>query len=166
MRVFLKRVDTLWDWAIALIVAGLLVVVASQIVDRHFVDLWTASPEEYVKIGLVWLTFLGFALAMRQGTEIRVDLVDHFLPLSVRHWIYGLFDVVLLMVIGVVVWKSWQSIGVAESQVILGTDFSVAVPTWGMFVGVLLMWIVVAVRLVRRLAHRRGVDEHDAAKLY
>jgi TRAP-type C4-dicarboxylate transport system permease small subunit len=166
VRAIVRLIDTLWDWAIALIVFALLVVVASQIVDRHIVDLWTDSPEEYVKIGLVWLTFLGFALAMRHGTEIRVDLADHFLPLAVRHWIYGTFDVLLLVVVGVATWKAWQSIAIGESQVILGTSFSVAVPTWGMFVGLALMFIVVAVRLVRRIAHRAGVDEHDASKVY
>ena len=166
MRALLKLVDTIWDWSIALIVAGLLVVVTSQILDRHFFDIWTDSPEEYVKIGLIWLTFLGFALAMRHGTEIRVDLADHFLPLAVRHWIYGTFDVLMLAVIGIVVWKSWESIKVGESQVILGTDYSVAVPTWGMFIGVTLMFIVVAVRLLRRITHRPGVDEHDATKVY
>jgi TRAP-type C4-dicarboxylate transport system permease small subunit len=166
MRALLKFVDTVWDWAIALIVFGLLVVVTSQIIDRHFLDLWSDSPEEYVKIGLVWLTFLGFALAMRHGTEIRVDIADHFLPLAVRHWIYGTFDVLLLVVIGVAAWKAWLSIAIGESQVILGTGFSVAVPTWGMFIGIALMFVVVAVRLVRRIAHRPGVDEHDASKVY
>src|SRR5512138_1453307 len=146
MRALMKLIDTVWDWAIALIVGGLLLVVTSQIVDRHFLDLWSDSPEEYVKIGLVWLTFIGFALAMRHGTEIRVDLADHFLPLRVRHWIYGIFDVLLLAVIGVVAWKAWQSIGIGQMQVILGTDFSVAVPTWGMFAGIALMLVVVAGR--------------------
>ena len=117
-------------------------------------------------IGLIWLTFIGFALAMREGTEIRVDLADHYLPLQVRQWIYGSFDVLLLVVIGIVVWKSWQSIGIGQMQVILGTSFSVAVPTWGMLIGVVLMFVVVAVRLARRVANRPGVDEHDAAKLY
>jgi TRAP-type C4-dicarboxylate transport system permease small subunit len=166
VRDLLKLVDTVWGWVLALIVGGLLVVVASQIVDRHLVDLRTDSPEEYVKIGLIWLTFIGFALAMREGTEIRVDLADHYLPLKVRHWIYGSFDVLLLVVIGLVVWKSWQSIGIGQMQVILGTSFSVAVPTWGMFIGVALMFVVVAVRLIRRVTNRPGVDEHDAAKLY
>jgi hypothetical protein len=33
------------DQAVALIVGGLLVVVASQVIDRHFIDLWRDSPE-------------------------------------------------------------------------------------------------------------------------
>ena len=166
LRLLLRAIDFAWSWSLVLIVAGLLVVVASQIVDRHLVDLWTGSPEEYVKIGLIWLTFIGFALAMKNGTEIRVDLADHTLPAHVRRLLYGAFDLLLLGVIGLVCWKSWQSVEVGASQVILGTDFSVAVPTWGMLTGVVLMFFVVATRLVRRFVKRQDVDSHDSSQAY
>ncbi len=166
LRTAERVIDRLWEWSIALMVGILLVVVVLQIVDRHFVDLWKDSPEEYVKIVLIWLTFIGFALAMKNGTEIRVDLADHYLPKGVRRLLYGLFDVLLLWVIGIVVWKSWASVVVGESQVILGTDFSVAVPTWGMLIGVALMFLAVLARLVKRLRRSEDVDAHDAAKLY
>ena len=87
--------------------AALLVVVVSQVMDRHFIDLWSDSPEEYVKIGMIWLTFIGFALAMKEGTEIRVDLADHVLPVKARAVLYGVFDIVLLVLIGIVIWKSY-----------------------------------------------------------
>ena len=88
--------NTAWEGVIAVVVFALLVLVASQTLDR-FVSLWTDSPEEYVKIGLCWLCFLGFALALKDGTEIRVDLADRILSVTARRWIYGLFDVALLV---------------------------------------------------------------------
>lgn len=166
MARLIRAIDLVWGWVVALIVGGLLVVVASQVIDRHFLDLWSDSPEEYVKIGLIWLTFVGFALAMRFGTEIRVDLADHFLPRKVRAVLYGAFDAVLLALVGIVIWKSWMLLVISRDQVILGTDFSVAWPVAGMFAGLILMFVVVVIRLVRRFMRDPGVDSHDASQLY
>jgi TRAP-type C4-dicarboxylate transport system permease small subunit len=151
-----RAITIVWEWSLAAIVAGLLVVVVSQVIDRRFLDLWTGSPEEYVKIGLIWLTFIGFALAMRQGTEIRVDLADHFLPAKARALIYGAFDLLLLVLIAIVCWKSYLVWKVSLDQVILGTAFSVAVPTGGMLVGMAAMFVVVLFRMARRFRQALG----------
>ena len=161
-----RTLTLLWQWTVALLVGGLLVVVVSQVIDRHFIDLWRDSPEEYVKIGLIWLTFVGFALAMRQGTEIRVDLADHFLPAKARAILYGSFDVLLLVLIAIVIWKSWQVLVVSRDQVILGTDYSVALPVYGMFFGLILMFFAVAVRLIRRFLRDSAADVPDATRIY
>ena len=166
LRALDRALTVAWQWTIALLVGGLLIVVVSQVIDRHFIDLWRDSPEEYVKIGLIWLTFVGFALAMRQGTEIRVDLADHFLSAKARAVLYGSFDVLLLVLIGIVIWKSWQVLVVSRDQVILGTDYSVAVPVYGMLFGLILMFFAVVVRLVRRFLRESSVDVHDPTKIY
>jgi len=166
LRALDRALTLAWQWTIALLVGGLLLVVVSQVIDRHFIDLWRDSPEEYVKIGLIWLTFIGFALAMRQGTEIRVELGDPFLSAKARAVLYGNFDVLLLVLIGIVIWKSWQVLVVSRDQVILGTDYSVAVPVYGMFFGLILMFFAVVVRLVRRFWRESSVDVHDPTKIY
>ena len=129
-----------WGSIVALVVLGLLIIVSSQTVDRFF-TLWTDSPEEYVKIGLTWLCFLGFALALKDGTEIRVDLADRFLPVTARRWIYGGFDVALLALIGVVVIKSWTVFLISGNQLITGTDLTAAWPAGAMLIAFVLMFL-------------------------
>ncbi len=109
MLKLLRIAERIWELSIAAMVAGLLVVVASQVVDRYVIDLWTDSPEEWIKIGLVWLTFIGFALAMRHGTDIRVDLVDHFLPRKLLLVVNTVFDSLLLVLIGILCFKTGSS---------------------------------------------------------
>lgn len=155
MRAFV----TLWSGIIALVVLGLVLVVASQTVDR-FVTLWQDSPEEWVKIGLCWLCFLGFALALKDGTEIRVDLADRILPASVRRWIYGVFDVALLALIGVVTWKSWILFLASSNQLITGTDLTAAWPAGAMLAAFALMFFVIGWRLIRRLRGEEVTGSH------
>ena len=136
----LRLFNSVWSGIISLVVFALLIIVASQTLDR-FVSFWNDSPEEYVKIGLTWLCFLGFALALKDGTEIRVDLADRILPDKARRWIYGVFDLGLLVLIGVVIVKSWTVFLVSGDQLLTGTDLTAAWPAGAMFVAFILMCI-------------------------
>jgi TRAP-type transport system small permease protein len=166
MLKLLHFAERIWELSIAVMVAGLLVVVASQVVDRYVIDLWTDSPEEWIKIGLVWLTFIGFALAMRHGTDIRVDLADHFLPRKLLLVVNTIFDSLLLVLIGILCFKTAQLWDVSRDQAIIGTSVSVALPTAGLLIGLVLMWAVVAVRLVLRVMRRGNVDIHDPTQQF
>lgn len=154
-----RLLTAVWSGVVALVVLGLLIVVFSQTVDR-FVTLWTDSPEEYVKIGLTWLCFLGFALALKDGTEIRVDLADRFLPATARRWIYGAFDIALLVLIGVLVIKSWTVFLVSGDQLITGTDLTAAWPAAAVLIAFVLMFFVIAWRLVRRVRGEEVTGTH------
>ncbi len=149
----------IWAGVVALVVLGLLLIVSSQTVDR-FVTVWRDSPEEYVKIGLTWLCFLGFALALKDGTEIRVDLADRLLPAAARRWIYAAFDLALLVLIGVVVVKSWTVFSVSGDQLITGTDLTAAWPAAAMLIAFVLMFFVIAHRLVRRVRGDEVTGSH------
>jgi TRAP-type C4-dicarboxylate transport system permease small subunit len=150
MSSMMRLLVAVWGSVVALTVLGLLLIVSSQTLDRY-VTVWHDSPEEYVKIGLTWLCFLGFALALKDGTEIRVDLADRFLPATARRWIYGVFDVALLALIGVVVIKSWTVFLISGDQLITGTDLTAAWPAGAMLIAFVLMFFVIAWRLVRRV---------------
>jgi TRAP-type C4-dicarboxylate transport system permease small subunit len=154
-----RLLNAVWSGAVALTVLGLLVVVFSQTVDR-FVSLWTDSPEEYVKIGLAWLCFLGFALALKEGTEIRVDLADRFLPAAARRWIYGAFDLALLILMGILVVKSWKVFLISGDQLITGTDLTAAWPAGAVLIAFVLMFFVIAWRLVRRVRGEEVTGSH------
>ena len=80
----MRLLDRLLAWCVAAIVVFLVVIVTSQLVDRHFIDIPIQAPDQYARIGLVWLTFLGFALAIRGNVAVRVDVIDHFLPPGAR----------------------------------------------------------------------------------
>jgi len=134
-----------------LLLAGVVLVVLSQFVDRYFTPIWGGVPaDEYVKVALIWLTFLGFGLAMRAGAEIRVDFLDQHVPAAVLRHIYAFFDLVMLAVLGVILWKSVQLYRVSTLQTILGTDMTVALPVLGMMLGCTLMAIALLARFLRR----------------
>ena len=46
----LRLVERALEWLIALLVAALLVIVASTFIDRHFVTLPMAAPDAYARV--------------------------------------------------------------------------------------------------------------------
>ena len=150
MRRALRWLDRALAWFVAALVVALVAIVASQLVDRHFIDIPIQAPDQYARIGLVWLTFLGFALAVRGNVAVRVDIIDHWLPPPVRRWVGIASDLMLLLMLCVIAVKGWAVVEVGAGQLILGTPFTAALPNAALVVGAALMILYVALRLVLR----------------
>ena len=161
MRGALRWLDRLLAWFVAALVVALVGIVTSQLVDRHFIDIPIQAPDQYARIGLVWLTFLGFALAIRGNVAVRVDIIDHFLPPAARRWVGIVSDLMLLLMLCVLAVKGWAVYEVGAGQLILGTPFTAGLPNAALVVGVALMILYVLLRLVARWrGHEPVVLEH------
>ncbi|MEO8629744.1 MAG: TRAP transporter small permease subunit [Betaproteobacteria bacterium] len=147
----LRLLDRLVEWVVIAMMVGIVVIVSLQFVDRHFIDTGIAAPDQYARVGLIWLTFIGFAMALRAGVNIRVDLIDARLPPKVRFVLELLFDALLVVLLVVLLPGSWRLVEIGRDQDLLGTVFTSAVPAAGVFIACALMLVYVGLRLVARL---------------
>lgn len=147
----LRVLDLLLEWVVVVLMVSLVAIVALQFVDRHFIDTGIAAPDQYARVALVWLTFIGFAVAVRAAVNIRVDLIDAHLPAKVRFVLEMAFDALLVVLLVVLVPGSWRLIVIGKDQELLGTIFSAAVPAAGVLISFVLMLLFVGTRLIVRL---------------
>ena len=138
------------DAVIALTVFALFAIVASQVIDRNVLPIWRHSPEEYVKVGLVWLCFVGFARVYAAGETIRIEFLHNALSARARRMLDTAFDLLAIVVLTVIVMKGVIFLRIANMQMILGTDMTLAVPGLGLLLGTILMLAAALVRIVRR----------------
>ena len=150
----LRVVERALEWLIAFLVIALVVIVASQFVDRHFITLPMAAPDAYARILLVWLTFVGFALAVKNGLNIRVDLIDAHLPKAVQRVLEYVFDVMMLVLTGIIGINGWRLVEIGHDQERLGTGMSEAWPSAALFVTCILLALFLLLRIVLRAAGR------------
>ncbi len=156
--------DVAGRWLVGLALVGLLAIVSLQIIDRHVVDVPIAAPDAYARILLLWIAYVGFALAVRAGMAIRVDLMDHYLPAATRRLLAILFDLLKLAVVALLIVKGWALVDIGFDQVILGTDLSTAVPNAALWVSALMLAVFVTVSLIDGLTGRPSAGQHhDAA---
>jgi TRAP-type C4-dicarboxylate transport system permease small subunit len=151
----LRLVERVLEGLMALLVAGLVIIVASQFIDRHFVTLPMAAPDAYARILLVWLTFVGFALAVKNGLNIRVDLIDTHLPKAVQRVLEYVFDVTMLMLTAIIGVNGWRLVEIGHDQERLGTGMSEAWPSAALFVSCILLALFLVLRIVLRAAGRK-----------
>ena len=150
----LRLVERALEWLIAALVAALLVIVASTFIDRHFVALPMAAPDAYARVILVWLTFIGFALAVKGGLNIRVDLIDSYLPAKARRVLDYVFDLVMLGLTVMLGVNGWRLVVIGQDQERLGTMMSEAWPSGALFVSCILLVLFLVLRIALRLSGR------------
>ncbi len=150
----LRLVERALEWLIAVLVAALLIIVASTFIDRHFVTLPMAAPDAYARVILVWLTFIGFALAVKGGLNIRVDLIDAHLPAKVRLALDYVFDVVMLALTVLLGVHGWRLVVIGRDQERLGTMMSEAWPSAALFVSCILLVLFLVLRIALRFSGR------------
>lgn len=150
----LRLVERALEWLIAALVAALLIIVASTFIDRHFVTLPMAAPDAYARVILVWLTFIGFALAVKGGLNIRVDLIDPHLPAKARRALDYVFDVVMLGLTVMLGMNGWRVVAIGQDQERLGTMMSEAWPSAALFVSCILLVLFLMLRIALRFCGR------------
>ena len=150
----LRLVERALEWLIAALVAALVVIVASTFIDRHFVTLPMAAPDAYARVILVWLTFVGFALAVKGGLNIRVDLIDARLPAKARRVLDYVFDVVMLGLTVMLGMNGWRVVAIGQDQERLGTMMSEAWPSAALFVSCILLVLFLMLRIALRFCGR------------
>jgi TRAP-type C4-dicarboxylate transport system permease small subunit len=149
-----RGIERLLAVIVGLAVASLVVIVASQLVDRHVVTLPIPAPDQYARVLLVWLTFAGFALAVRHRTNIRVDLIDARLPAPMRKALDVLFDLLMTALALLIAWSGWQLVPLGSEQERMGTVLSEAWPPIALFGASLVTALFLVLRLLLELAGR------------
>src|SRR5690349_24657077 len=147
----LHAIDLLLEWIVIALMVALVAIVALQFIDRHFIDTGIAAPDQYARVGLVWLTFIGFAIAVRAAINIRVDLIDARLPPKLRSILEIAFDALMVLLLAVMVPGCWRLIEIGKDHDLLGTVFTAAVPAAGAFIACILLLLYVGLRLLARL---------------
>jgi len=150
----LGLVERALEWLIAVLVTALLLIVVSTFIDRHFVTLPMAAPDAYARIILVWLTFVGFALAVKGGLNIRVDLIDARLPAKVRRVLDYVFDLIMLGLTVMLGVNGWRLVVIGQDQERLGTGMSEAWPSAALLVACILLVLFLVLRIALRYSGR------------
>jgi TRAP-type transport system small permease protein len=150
----LRIVERALEWLVAVLVAALLLIVSSTFIDRHFVTLPMAAPDAYARVILVWLTFIGFALAVKGGLNIRVDLIDARLPAQARRVLDYVFDLVMMGLTVMLGINGWRLVEIGQDQERLGTGMSEAWPSAALFVACILLVLFLVLRIALRFSGR------------
>jgi TRAP-type C4-dicarboxylate transport system permease small subunit len=137
--------------AVGLFVLTILVFTFGQVLDRYIFKTTFDAYDQLARLGLVWMTFVGFAVAFRERRTIRVELFDTVLGPAAQKWRETAFDLVILALVALVHIKGWRVVEVGGYQAIIGTPFTYAWSYAAIVAATALLAFFLVVRIARRL---------------
>lgn len=152
----LKAILRGWAWLenalVVVLLASMLVMVAAQVVLRNFFDAGIDWAEPFQQYALLWLGFLGAAIASREGKHIAIDAFVMILPERMRIWVGFLPALLTATVCALAAWCSWLLLAyeMESGDVAFG-----AIPLWVVVTIMPLSFVVMALRALASIVVRK-----------
>ncbi len=144
LKQFIRIVDVInkiIGWVLALALGVMTVLIFWQVFARYVVGNSLTFSEEVSRFLMIWMTFLGAAYAIRQGTLIAVDILPDFTKgklskaIKITSYLVALIFYFVLIKFG---WEMSQSVSFQTSPAI---SISMFWPMLATSVGGVLMFI-------------------------
>lgn len=87
-------------WALILMMGSMACLVFANVIARYLFNDSIIWVEEFTQFEMIWITFLGAGLALREGRHVAVEILEDYLPAGLRRTLrifIGLAILVLLI---------------------------------------------------------------------
>lgn len=115
----IRAIDTGLRWIAALCLAGMFALMLAQVALRYTPMGIPAFTEELARYAMVWMALFATAVAVREGSHIRVDFVPIALEAvapAIRRGLEWLLDAVTLGMCLVIFWQGLDIVSFAAGQ--------------------------------------------------
>ncbi len=115
------------DVVLVVILSGMILLAASQIVLRNFLNVGFIWGDELLRMLVLWIAVAGAVAASRTDKHINIAIFDRFLPEKLANVSKGLIHLFTTVIAGIMTWFSIQFVRTSHEfgDVLLG-----GVPAW------------------------------------
>lgn len=115
------------DAVLVIILTGMILLAASQIVMRNFLNIGFIWGDELLRMLVLWIAVAGAVAASRNDKHINIAVLDRFLPAKLKLYVKTVIHLFTAGVCGVITWHSIQFVRTSHEygDLLLGT-----VPAW------------------------------------
>ena len=135
---------------LVLLLGAMILLAAYQVVARNFFDTGILWGDAFVRVLVLWVTFIGATIASRDDEHIRIDLLARFLGERSEPWVIRFRSAFTAVVAGLFAWYSFEFVRLDYEDGIIAFA---GVPAWiceaVMPIGATLIALRYAVRAVK-----------------
>lgn len=121
MKRIYSSINRLTEWAGALMLAAMVLIVFGQVVTRYFFKYTPPWSEETSLLLMVWFGFLGVALGVAEKLHLRIDVLTEWLPESGKRFLDRFARFVVFGMGCFMVWEGWALVKVTHESTMAGT---------------------------------------------
>jgi len=145
-----KWVDSALKWYIVALMVLLVGLTFGQVFSRYVLQSSWTGTEEWSRLVLVWVTFMGTAAAVRRNKLIRIEVFEDRFPPKLKSFLSAIFDFIVMFLCVVIIAKGWEAADITTSQMVAGTPFSYAWFVASVVAGSALIFVYLG---LRRIGH-------------
>jgi len=131
LSVHLKRLEAAGRWVedavLVLILTGMIVIAAGQIVLRNFFNVGFIWGDELLRLLVLWIAVAGAVAASRTNKHINIAILDRFLPGHMMRVVNVLIHGFTAVVSGLVAWYGLEFVQMSRE---FGDELLGGVPAW------------------------------------
>ncbi len=163
VRWYRAMTDRLLNTFITLLLGGMVLLAAAQIVMRNMFSYSLFWGDDLLQLALLWLVMAGAVAAARHGEHIRINVLERVFPRKTRPWLEAVLHGFTAMVCGALTLHSTRFVleSARFGDILLGN-----IPAWlgqvVMPVGFGLLTLQYAARVWQDMFH--GIHRHAPAE--
>lgn len=161
-------INKLEEWIIVIALAGMTIMAVIQVVVRYVLEIPFMGPDEFSRMFQIILTYIGCAIAVREGSQISIDIMNHIFKKpgtqKIINIIVNLVGI-LFTIVFIYFFYGLFSYAMKSQQASEYLRIPLAIPMGSMFIGMLLMLVHYVELLFREISalslifKNKNVDE-------
>ena len=157
MSVVFKLMDRTVNWALALLMAAMTVVMATQVWYRFVLNDPLSWSEELSRYIFVWISFIGAAAGVRYQVHLGIDLLRKALPPNTYRSMMILMNLFVQIFLVVIIYWGFRILGTVRFQTSPAMSISMLYPYLAVPVGAIFM-LINSLRVVAAAFRGRPLD--------
>lgn len=153
-----RALDLTLGFVCCVLLAGLVAVLAWQVISRYAMNAPSSTTEEVLRYGVIWMSLLGAAYAVGKGSHLSVDLLRDRLGRAGRLRLDAVIAVFFIFFAAVVlIWGGMRGVTIASMQ----TSAVMQIPMSWVYLSLPVSGVLMIVYSVLNLFDlARGVTHH------
>jgi TRAP-type C4-dicarboxylate transport system permease small subunit len=161
IRTLNRALAKILDWVIGFIMIAIVIIIFAGVILRYVFDAPLFWSEEVTVLGLIWMTFLGGAILVRDNKNVCITVIcDMCRPYHSRYMRMVADDLVLIILV-VMIWQSWKLAGRLAISTTPALRISEAWFGYALVVGFVLMFFYQIQRSIALLRNKPAFSEKD-----
>ncbi|MDJ0831446.1 MAG: TRAP transporter small permease [Desulfobacterales bacterium] len=141
MKIILRGLDRFLNWLLVLLMGTMVAIISAQVWFRFILNDPLHWSEEIGRYLLVWITFIGAAVALRHRQHLGIDLLQNRVSSRIYHIVTMGANTLIQIFLVVIIYQGFTILGVVKFQKTPAMHISMALPYLAVPVGGCLMLI-------------------------
>lgn len=159
LQAFNRKLARVLDWTIGLIMSAIVAILFVGVIMRYLFNAPLFWSEEVAVLGLIWMTFLGGAILIRQDKNVCITLFSDICPAPVGRGMKILSGVLVILMLCIMIYQSWQLTGRLAHATTPALRIQESWFGWAMICGFVIMLYYQVLHLVALFRNKSAFPE-------